>query len=685
MSIRLQLLIVALTTLVLPWAGCQYARELETALRDSQEKSLLASAGTIANALSAQPQRVFHDANRTEGFAADRGDLYVFPLGAQPLLDGYREDWGISADLTPLPTTTGYGARAQAGSTERYLYLYIEVDDSHFDPQPRNSHPGRDRFDRIDLTFERADGTQESYFFGTNAPGLIAAQSLVKGGDEGERIVEEPRIQAFWLQTSKGYRLEARIPLSLVGSHLWLEAVDGGAAGAHGDIRAGTSPADTPVGGRLFFATAGLDELLATFIRDGTRATVIDANALKLGSAGRLSAVNPGDAEDAGRPWYRYLVSVDTSALPLRSGRQDRLDGNSVAAALGGQPHAEWTRSAEGQELILAAAAPILVDGRSRGAVVLEQNADQLLGLRDRALSRLFNLTLLATAAAVIVMFGFASWISLRIDRLRAAADSAVGSDGKIRLSMPESGSADEIGALSRGFERLLARLNEHTQYLRTLGGKLSHELRTPLTIVRSSLDNLESEEMRDDQRRYITRAREGTQRLQSILSALGAAARVEESIKQAEWVNFDLCELLSSAIAAYRDGFPQARFKLEAPTDACFVRGAPDLIMQLLDKLIENAVDFCPAAGVITVRLERSQGRYLLSVINDGPLIPPAVLGRLFESLFEQRQGLDDRPHFGLGLYIVRLIAEFHGGTVLAANRPEGSGAAFTVTLPLV
>jgi signal transduction histidine kinase len=299
--------------------------------------------------------------------------------------------------------------------------------------------------------------------------------------------------------------------------------------------------------------------------------------------------------------------------------------------------------------------------------------------------ARLFNLTLLATAAAVIIMFGFATWISLRIGRLRNAADSAVSSDGKIRLDMPESASTDEIGALSRGFERLLARLNEHTQYLRTLGGKLSHELRTPLTIVRSSLDNLESEGLRDDQRRYVTRAREGTQRLQSILSALGAAARVEESIKQAERVNFDLRELLASAIAAYRDGFPQAHIALETPPDPCFIRGAPDLLVQLLDKLIENAVDFCPSAGVITVRLERAPGNYVLHVQNDGPPIPQALHGRLFESLFEQRQGRDDKPHFGLGLYIVRLVAEFHGGTAVAANRADGGGAIFTITLPLI
>jgi len=52
---------------------------------------------------------------------------------------------------------------------------------------------------------------------------------------------------------------------------------------------------------------------------------------------------------------------------------------------------------------------------------------------------------------------------------------------------------------------------------------------------------------------------------------------------------------------------------------------------------------------------------------------------------LFEQREGRDDKPHFGLGLYIVRLIAEFHGGTAVAANREDGSGVVFTITLPLI
>jgi two-component system, OmpR family, sensor histidine kinase ChvG len=679
-SIRLQLLIIALATLVLPWAGCQYARELESALRGSQEKSLLASAGTIANALAAQPQRVFRDPDDTQPFAAERGDLYVYPLPNAPLLDGFRDDWGIAAYPTALPTTTGYGARVQVGATDRYLFFYIEVDDAHFDPEPGDVHPERDRFDRIDLTMQGPDGSREFYFFGTSAPGMIAAQRIVNDAAGEDRSVEEPRIQGYWLQTSAGYHLEARIPLSFVGSRLWIEALDG-----RGEAHAGVAAGDAGEGGRLFSRTPGLAELLDTFIRDGTRATVVDANALQLGSAGAVSAGAADDADGRAVSWYRRWMNVDSSSLPVEPAAAGRFDGRSVSAALAGRPDAEWVRSSSSSELLLIAAAPILIDGRPQGAVLLEQAGDQLLSLRDRAVTRLFNLTLLATAVAALVTFGMASWISLRIGRLREAADSAVTQDGKIRLDMPGTGAGDEIGALARGFERLLTRLNEYTQYLRTLGGKLSHELRTPLTIVRSSLDNLESEGLREDQQHYVTRAREGTQRLQSILSALGAASRVEESLQQAERLNVDLRDLLASALSGYRDGFPRGRFALEVPADPCFIRAAPDLLVQLLDKLVENAVDFCPAGGTITLRLERAEGNYLLRVENDGPPIPQDLLGRLFESLFEHRRGQDDKPHFGLGLYIVRLVAEYHGGTAVAANRPDGSGAIFTVALPLI
>jgi two-component system, OmpR family, sensor histidine kinase ChvG len=679
-SIRVQLLIIALTTLVLPWAGCQYARELETTLRVSQELSLQAAAGTIAHALSAQAPLVLRDPSDLQPFSADQGDFYVFSLHNQPLLDGYHEDWDVAVEPSALPSTTGLAARLLAGIADRYLFLYVEVDDPHFDPEPSDAHPLQDQFDRVDLTFQWPDGALQSYFIATAAPGPVEAQSVIRGDDGIDHGSPEPRIQAFWLQTTRGYHLEIRVPRSLVGSRVWIEAVDGA-----GGKRAGFLGSDTLRGGRMFGVTPGLNELLGTFIGTGTRATVIDSSALKLGMAGSLNSNDGDEQRSSGGTWYRRFIAGDTTQWPQQIGAVDHMEGASVSEALAGRPGAEWLRSAANHEALLSAAAPLMVGGEARGAVVLEQAGDQFLEMRDRALNHLFNLTLLATALAVLIAFGVATWISVRIDRLRLAADTAVGNDGHIRLSMPESQRRDEIGALARGFERLLGRLNEHSQYLRTLGGKLSHELRTPLTIVRSSLDNLESEVVRADQQGFITRAREGVMRLQSILSALGAASRVEESIKQSERVSFDLRALLQSAVAGYRDGFPTARIELEVPNDPCFMRGAPDLIVQLLDKLVENAMDFCPLKGAITVRLARAGTNFELTVSNEGPPIPPAMLGLLFESLFEHRQGIDDKPHFGLGLYIVRLIAEFHEGKATAANLPDDSGALFLVVLPLI
>ncbi|TLZ19876.1 MAG: hypothetical protein E6K30_05645, partial [Gammaproteobacteria bacterium] len=241
----------------------------------------------------------------------------------------------------------------------------------------------------------------------------------------------------------------------------------------------------------------------------------------------------------------------------------------------------------------------------------------------------------------------------------------------------------DELGDVARSFSTLLQRLNEYTSYLRTLAGKLAHEIRTPLTIVRSSLDNLESEQVPASARAYLTRARQGSERLSAILIAMGAATRVEEAIGSAERVGFDLVAVLESAVAAYRGAFPGRGFRAELPAGPLDLSGAPDLIVQMLDKLIDNAVDFSPPGALITVRLRVDPRVAAIEVENPGPPLPELLPGRLFESLWQSRTGTDSQPHFGLGLYIVRLIAEFHGGEPSAANLADGSGVRVGVRIP--
>jgi signal transduction histidine kinase len=113
-------------------------------------------------------------------------------------------------------------------------------------------------------------------------------------------------------------------------------------------------------------------------------------------------------------------------------------------------------------------------------------------------------------------------------------------------------------------------------------------------------------------------------------------------------------------------------------------IDGAPDLIVQMLDKLVDNAVDFSPTGAQIVLRVRLEPEAAVVEVDNPGPPLDPSIRDRLFESLWQSRTGDSDdsRPHFGLGLYIVRLIAEFHNGKAEAGSLPGDTGARFTVHL---
>jgi signal transduction histidine kinase len=114
-------------------------------------------------------------------------------------------------------------------------------------------------------------------------------------------------------------------------------------------------------------------------------------------------------------------------------------------------------------------------------------------------------------------------------------------------------------------------------------------------------------------------------------------------------------------------------------------INGNPELLAQLLDKLVDNARDFAPAGSTIELGVSRYKQHWLLTVSNQGPTLPPNLEGQLFDSLVSQRDAehRGDTPHLGLGLYIVRLIALAHHGQVEAHNRAQGDGVIFTITLP--
>jgi two-component system, OmpR family, sensor histidine kinase ChvG len=499
------------------------------------------------------------------------------------------------------------------------------------------------------LGFEDSRGDQHQVFLAATGPGSVTARRIESGEYGQQSAPIEPRIHGAWQLMGHGYRIELRVPMSMLGNGFGVLVDDRDARGAepvsYGTLRSD----DLHTLGRLIVAAPELASYLTQFMQPGLKLAVTTPAGRVLARADALAQL-PGLGSDPPILARLYRRFVD------RPGAQPPLESS----------------------------APIFDRDHKTviGRLDVTQTATGWIRLRDHALMRMLNFSLSTSAVAVVLMFAFAAWLALRLSRLRRASESALTREGLV-TSFPETDSRDELGDVARSFSTLLQRLNEYTSYLRTLAGKLAHEIRTPLTIVRSSLDNLESEQVPASARAYLTRARQGSDRLNAILIAMGAATRVEEAIGSAERVSFDLVPVLESAVAAYRGAFPGRLFRAELPAGPVTLTGAPDLVVQMLDKLIDNAVDFSPAGARITVRLRAEPQAAVIEVDNPGPRLPELLGGRLFESLWQSRAGTDSQPHFGLGLYIVRLIAEFHGGEALAANLPDGSGVRVTVRIP--
>ena len=201
---------------------------------------------------------------------------------------------------------------------------------------------------------------------------------------------------------------------------------------------------------------------------------------------------------------------------------------------------------------------------------------------------------------------------------------------------------------------------------------------------MQSSLDNLQSQELTQQSDVYAQRAAAGVARLRHIVSAMSAASRVEQSIETAEFDHFNLAGFVKDMAQGYQDTYNSHVIDATVPDDPCRFYGVADLLAQMMDKLVENAVDFTPPGGAISFNLERSPRNYTLRVANEGPLLPAHMQTRLFDSLISVRDGGSDDAHLGFGLFIARLVTTLHRGNISARNLSSGEGVEFRIVLPI-
>ena len=487
----------------------------------------------------------------------------------------------------------------------------------------------------------------------------------------------EPTISAWWQDVPGGYRVEARIPSGQLGTNLGISVINTDspeAAGTRSNSYIGRFP------GPARQEISALMRAAANHVQADMRLIITDADGWRIGQSGQLGSGDDGtQSSRVIRRVYDLLLEEGDEATLAEPDPLGRERQPYVSTALEGGESGAWFRSSDTGKAVIAVAAPVTVGTETLGAVILQQGTDAILSLTNEGLSRLIYLTLVTTLVVAGTLLGYATWLSRRIRALSIAAEEALEGED-LSTALPSALANDEVGDLSRSFSWVLQQLGEYNAYLRSLASKLSHELRTPLAIVTSSLENLEHEPLNEASLGYTARAREGADRLRQILAAMSEASRVEELMRNAEPERFDLRAVLDSITQAYGDAYAGRVFEFNCDVDAAAAEGSPELLIQMLDKLVDNAVDFSDDGDTISISLSVTDGNFEITVSNPGPPLPERMRSQMFDSMVSMRGGKDSK-HLGLGLYVARLIAEGHGGRISADN--TDGGVCFTVSVP--
>ena len=353
--------------------------------------------------------------------------------------------------------------------------------------------------------------------------------------------------------------------------------------------------------------------------------------------------------------------------------------------ALSGVGSVQRRASLDGKHEIIAAAQPIRDGDKVIGAVLIEQSTATILGLQRRSLQHIALLSLLSLSAIVIILLLFSARLTWRITRLGSDTEKASDEWGRMQGSVHIRGTqaGDEIGELSRNIAQLLTRLTRYQQFLSAIPRTLRHEINNPLNTVATSLEHLQSTAT---EKTYIDSAHRGLQRISAIVDSLSEAASLEDALSRDEMTALDLKALLSTYIDHHNRRCRQ-KITLSTPEHAVWIEGSDIHLEQLLDKLIDNAVDFTNPEKNIEVSLGSSKNHCILQVKNYGPIIAEAQLPELFQLFHSRRntiQANGGEQHLGLGLYIARLICERHGGDLKVQNLSTHNGVIFSASLPL-
>ena len=562
------------------------------------------------------------------------------------------------------------------------LTLLLDVvDDSILfrDPSKQERHGG----DAVVLALVDPQQRVHRYLLSASTFGRINAYEYFGSYLDPIVVQRQSAIKAAWQRSSFGYRLEISLPSSMIDYALAIAIIDVDKYEVLpqviglGDVR------DRALFIDLLLPSSQLASILAPMATEGVRLWLIDQQATTFAAAGQADVmVAEPELNSLIDLFYQLVLKQVVSDDESVTHEQSLLAGPIVSSALKG--HASTERRKADDQVLLLASQPIILNGDVVGAVIVEQNTNAILGLQNQAVKALLNTMTLAFVVMLVILIGFASRLSFRINRLNRDVAMMVSGEGRLAGHFRKGSEVDELGELRQNFAQLFDRLSLYTDYLEALASRLAHELRTPIAVIRTSLEHLE--QTADNRQIYIDRARSGSERLNNIVARMSEVTRLEQSVNNELLQVFDLHMLIADIVPVYQDLHPDIAFKVDLCRQHINIKGSQDLIVQMLDKLIGNAVDFHAINTPIEILLAIADDNDLVKLVvkNTGVHLPEEGLKQLFQPMVSIRTASSQAvlPHLGLGLYIVKLIVDKHLGKVTAANWQ--AGVEFSIELPI-
>lgn len=295
---------------------------------------------------------------------------------------------------------------------------------------------------------------------------------------------------------------------------------------------------------------------------------------------------------------------------------------------------------------------------------------------------------LIGIISSGLVCYILARYLTAPIVLLRAATQKLASGDLTARAGMPGSRRHDETAELVRDFDRMAERLQTLVTAQRRLLRDISHELRSPLARLNVALE-LARQRSAPDASSALDRIDRETNRLNEMIQRLLTLVRLEGGDDSLEKLPVHLQQLVQEIAkdAAFEAQSRHCQVEVDAVAD-CIVTGSPSLLHSAIENVVRNAIRYTEEGTTVQIRLRSEEGpagpEAVVQVTDSGPGVPEDALDKLFRPFYR----IDDARGrqtggVGLGLAITARAVSLHGGSVQAANRPQG-GLMVEIRLPL-